>query len=509
MTAPVIIGAGIAGLMTALHLAPAPCVLLTCGPLGEDGSSVWAQGGVAAAVGADDSVALHVADTIAAGDGLCDPAVVQRILRDGPDAIESLARIGVPFDRDARGEFLLGLEAAHARRRIVHAGRDGTGREIMRALARAARRTPSILVLERVEVRRLLLQDGRIAAVLAASAVSGEAVLLPTRRVVLATGGVGGLFEHTTNPAGSIGHGLMLAAQAGAVLADPEFVQFHPTALDTGARPLPLVSEAVRGEGAILIDERGGRFMRGQGRAELEPRDVVARAVWRHGRAGHRVFLDARHCLGEGFARRFPGIDRLCSAAGFDPATQPIPVRAAAHYHMGGVAVDAEGRSTVPGLWACGEVAATGLHGANRLASNSLLEAAVTARWVAASVAGMMAPVAPVLSGAALPEAPDAAAIRPIVTEALGLERDADTLLRAVAALLPRAQPSGDPAEGPAALGLMMAVAALQRPESRGAHCRTDTPLPLPGQPGRTFLTLADALEAAITLTSHSVARRA
>ena len=426
-------------------------------------------------------MALHVADTIAAGDGLCDAAIVVRILREGPDAIDTLARLGVPFDRDADGALLLGLEAAHARRRIVHAGRDGTGREIMRALVAGRAGDP--------EHQSAGASGGEAARAAGRSrrgrarriGNTGEAVLLPTRRVVLATGGIGGLFEHTTNPSGSIGHGLMLAAQAGAVLADPEFVQFHPTALDSGARPLPLVSEAVRGEGAILIDETGERFMAGQGRAELEPRDVVARAVWRHGSAGHRVFLDARHCLGPLFARRFPGIDSLCRAAGVDPATQPIPVRAAAHYHMGGVAVDAEGRSTVPGLWACGEVASTGLHGANRLASNSLLEAAATARWVAASVADMAAPVAPVLSGAAVPAAPDPAAIRPVVTEALGLERSADRLARAVAALLPQALRADDPGQAPASIGLMMAVAALQRAESRGAHYRRDAPEPLAG----------------------------
>ncbi len=297
MTAPVIIGAGIAGLMTALHLAPAPCVLLTRAPLGEDGSSLWAQGGIAAAVGADDGVALHVADTIAAGDGLCDPAVVERSCGTGRTRSRRSRGSACRSTGTHDGALLLGLEAAHARRRIVHAGRDGTGREIMRALVRAVR-----------ERRASRSGAGGGAAADAAGRAhrgrarrlgsAGEAVLLPTRRVVLATGGIGGLFEHTTNPAGSIGHGLMLAAEAGAVLADPEFVQFHPTALDSGTRPLPLVSEAVRGEGAILIDETGERFMRGQGRAELEPRDVVARAVWRHGRAGHRVFLDARHCLG-------------------------------------------------------------------------------------------------------------------------------------------------------------------------------------------------------------------
>ena len=205
---------------------------------------------------------------------------------------------------------------------------------------------------------------------------------------MLATGGLGGLYAHTTNPLGAIGQGLALAARAGAALADMEFVQFHPTALDVGLDPMPLVSEAVRGEGAVLVDETGARFMSGKGRGELEPRDVVSRAVAAHIAAGHRVFLDARPALGADFAAHFPGITARCRAAGIDPVRQPIPVRPAVHYHMGGIAVDAEGRSTVEGLWACGEVAATGLHGANRLASNSLLEAVVMAGAVADSIAG-------------------------------------------------------------------------------------------------------------------------
>ena len=205
---------------------------------------------------------------------------------------------------------------------------------------------------------------------------------------MLATGGIGGLYAATTNPLGAIGSGLALAARAGAVLRDLEFVQFHPTALALGADPMPLVTEAMRGEGAILVDGRGERFMADVPGAELAPRDVVARAIWRQIAAGQRVFLDARVALGGRFARRFPTVTAICRAAGLDPARQPIPVRPAAHYHMGGVAVTASGRTTVAGLWACGEVAATGLHGANRLASNSLLEAVAFAGWVAADLKG-------------------------------------------------------------------------------------------------------------------------
>src|SRR5260221_6196315 len=352
---PVIIGGGLAGLMTALRLAPQPVIVLAKVPLAEGAASAWAQGGIAAAVGEDDRPALHAADTLAAGDGLADFAVASRIAAAAPAAIIELERHGVVFDRDAAGRLALGLEAAHGRRRIVHVAGDGTGAAIVRALVAAVRATPSITVIEGLEARRLLVDDRGVAGVLAAGPF--DACLLPTRRVVLATGGLGGPFAPPTNPLGAIGQGLALAARAGAALADMEFVQFHPTALDVGLDPMPLVSEAVRGEGAVLIDETGARFMSGIGRGELEPRDVVARAVWRHLAQGHRVFLDARASLGPRFAQHFPIIAAACRSAGIDPARQPIPVRPAAHYLMGGIAVDAAGRSSVQGLWACGEAA--------------------------------------------------------------------------------------------------------------------------------------------------------
>ncbi|RVU13759.1 L-aspartate oxidase [Methylobacterium oryzihabitans] len=487
---PVVVGAGLAGLLTALTLAPEPVVLLA--PAGDGAASAWAQGGIAAAIGAGDDPGLHLADTLAAGDGLCDRDAAAAILAAAPAAVAALERLGAVFDRGPDGALLLGLEAAHGRRRIVHAAGAATGREIMRALGAALARTPSVTVLTG-EARRLLLHDGAVAG-LAVAGPAGPGVLA-TDRVVLATGGLGGLFADSTNPAGALGTGLALAARAGAALADPEFVQFHPTALDTPARPMGLVSEAVRGEGAVLVDETGARFLAGEPGAELAPRDVVARAVWRRLRAGHQVFLDAREKPGRDFAARFPGLAALCRAAGLDPSRQPIPVRPAAHYHMGGIAVDGDGRSTVPGLWACGEVAATGLHGANRLASNSLAEAAVCAGRVAASVAGTPAGRwRPTAEPAALP-APDAARVRLILSRALGVERDGDALRAAVAALLPLAEAPG-PARDPATVGLTMAVAALDRRESRGAHHRTDHP-DRAAPPRRTVLHLDDALAAA------------
>ena len=313
----------------------------------------------------------------------------------------------------------------------------------------------------------------------------------------------------TTNPAGSFGQGLALAARAGAELADLEFIQFHPTALDGPDRPMKLVSEAVRGEGAILIDETGERFLANQPGAELAPRDVVARGIWRHQAAGHRVFLDARTKPGADFARRFPAIDGFCRAIGIDPALQPIPVRPAAHYHMGGVAVDGAGRSSVSGLWACGEVASTGLHGANRLASNSLTEAAVCAGWVADSVAGVLARRQRNVIPTALPPRPDPAAVRPIMSRGAGLVRERETLTEAARALLPLAT-DHTAASDPATVGLMVTVMALRREESRGAHSRADFPL-RHAVARRATIRLADAINAASEIDAQHfpMARRA
>ncbi len=490
---PVIVGAGLAGLMTALHMAPNPVVVLSPAPLGFEASSAWAQGGVAASVGPDDGAALHVADTLAAGDGLCDADATARILGEAREAIAGLVALGARFDRDAAGALKLGLEAAHGRRRIVHAEGDATGREIMRAVVVAVRACPSITVLEGIEARRLLTNDGCVVGVLAAR--DDEAVMLPTSRVVLATGGIGGLFTQSTNPTGCFGMGLALAARAGAELSDLEFVQFHPTALDAPGTPVALVSEAVRGEGAHLVDETGHRFMREVPGRELAPRDVVARAIWAEHRAGHQVYLETRGLIPAGFATRFPTIAAACHAHGIDPDREPIPVRAVEHYHMGGIAVDSGGRSSVEGLWACGEVARTGLHGANRLASNSLLEAMVCARAVAASVVATPArAVAPL--PCALPPRPVAASLRATVSAAVGVLRDRGTLLRGIDALLPLA-PGGDAGSDPALVALMIAVAALARRESRGGHSRTDWPDADPRQAISRSLTMAEALRRA------------
>lgn len=501
----VVVGAGIAGLMTALELAPRPVVVLSKGPLGAEGSTLWAQGGLAAAVGAGDSPARHVADTLDAGDGLSNRAIVEQFARAAPGAVSRLARLGVRFDRAAGGGFALGLEAAHSRARIVHAGGDGAGRELMRALAAGARATPSIEILEGLEARRLIANANAVCGLLGVGPTGP--VALAANRIVIATGGIGGLYEESTNPPGSFGQGVALAARAGAALADMEFVQFHPTALDCGARPAPLISEAVRGAGATLIDETGERFMANTPGAELAPRHVVARAIWRRHAEGHRVFLDARSAVGAEFAARFPIIAAACRKHGVDPAREPMPVKPAQHYHMGGVATDAEGRSSVEGLWVCGEAASTGLHGANRLGSNSLTEAAVFAAIVARSIESVsIRPPAPLRRFSA-PPALDPAAVRPLLSRAAGVIRDGATLRAAVGQLAALACSAG-PAADPAAVALAIVVCALRREHSIGAHCRADFPRP-PAELRRSRITLNEALVEAAAIAPRHPAKRA
>lgn len=482
---PVIVGAGLAGLSCAIEFAPAHCLVLSAGETSAGTSTGWAQGGLAAAVGADDSPALHAADTMAAGAGLCDEATVAAITAAAPDAVDWLAGQGVRWDRHPDGSVKLGLEGAHQRRRIVHAGGDGTGAELLRAVVERARTLRSITLWEHARATRIVVEDGRVTGVEADTPAG--AVLLRTPAVVLATGGVGGLFSHTTNPLGSRGQGLALAFRAGAVLRDLELVQFHPTALDVALDPMPLVSEAVRGEGAILVDESGERVLADP----LAARDVVSRATWARLRAGHRVFLDARRAPGATFAELFPSIAATARAAGLDPARDLLPVRPAAHYHMGGVLVDADGRSTVSGLFAAGEVASTGLHGANRLASNSLLEAVVCGRRVARTLAvGRPAGPTPRRPGPidrpAGPVAPDRRGdglrwIRDTVSEGVGVLRDGEGLRRTLAALGDLAVAGGEATtpttrDDAALVGYLIALTALQRTESRGGHTRTDFP---------------------------------
>jgi L-aspartate oxidase len=459
---PVIVGAGAAGLMAALMLAPRPVTLICSGEFATGTASGWAQGGIAAAIGSDDSAPLHAADTIAAGAGLCDRQAVARIVEQAPWAIDFLLRQGAQFAQTGN-RLELGLEAAHQRRRIVHAA-DATGAEVMRVLVNAVRRSPSISVVEQARVTEIVVEGGAVRGLHAATPQGSLGIATST--VILATGGLGGLFAETTNPLGALGSGLALAARAGAVLRDMEFVQFHPTALDCGLDPMPLVSEAVRGEGAVFVDASMVPFMQG---GDLAARDVVSRAVAAKIAEGDRVFLDAR-ALPE---QKFPKMFAACRAAGIDPGKTPVPVRPAAHYHMGGIAVDARGESTIRGLFACGEVASTGLHGANRLASNSVLEAMVSGRIAAEACAGRShtATALPAMRRR-IDEPLLLPMIRKLCSENLGILRNAAGLTAAMNRLAPFA------ADSDAALvAWLIAEAALRRRESRGAHFRTDFPV--------------------------------
>ncbi|MFF8031802.1 MULTISPECIES: L-aspartate oxidase [unclassified Streptomyces] len=393
----VVVGSGVAGLTAALRCEAAglTTVVVTKARL-DDGSTRWAQGGIAAALGEGDTPEQHLDDTLVAGAGLCDEEAVRILVTEGPDAVRRLIATGAHFDESADGALALTREGGHHRRRIAHAGGDATGAEISRALVEAVR-ARGLRTVENALVLDLLTDaDGRTAGVTLHVMGEGQhdgvgAVHAPA--VVLATGGMGQVFSATTNPAVSTGDGVALALRAGAEVSDLEFVQFHPTVLFLGPEAegqQPLVSEAVRGEGAHLVDADGVRFMRGQHElAELAPRDIVAKGIMRRMREqdAEHMYLDARHFGAEMWEHRFPTILAACRAHGIDPVTEPVPVAPAAHYASGGVRTDSRGRTTVPGLYACGEVACTGVHGANRLASNSLLEGLVYAERIAADIA--------------------------------------------------------------------------------------------------------------------------
>ena len=505
MAAPVIIvGAGLAGLFCALRLAPTPVTVLAAAPLCEGASSAWAQGGIAAAMAEGDSAEQHAADTVAAGAGLVDAAAALAMAREAPERIRDLLALGVPFDRDLAGRLVQSREAAHAVNRIVRVQGDAAGAAIMRALAEAVRRTPSIRVRTGAIAEELVMRDGRVVGVSVRDEGGTErrATIIPAAAVVLATGGIGHLFAVTTNPAESSGQGLAMAARAGAVIADAEFVQFHPTALDVGRDPAPLATEALRGEGAVLVDSTGRRFMPDlHPEAELAPRDTVARGVFASIMAGRGAFLDASEAIGGAFATRFPTVHAACLAAGIDPAVSRMPVAPAAHYHMGGIATDGRGRTSLPGLWAIGEVASTGIHGANRLASNSLLEAVVFAARAAADLRAVPLPVvteqetvADFSFNTSADWRPDGLALRRLMTDRVGVLRDADGLAAACAEILRLEAEAPHPAlRNRATAALLVAAAAFARRETRGGHARTDWPAADPAQARRSRLTLPQA----------------
>src|SRR4051812_26594628 len=480
-----VVGSGVAGLHTAWRAsADAEVMVLTKRSL-FDSATAYAQGGIAAALGAGDSPELHRQDTLAAGAALADAKAVQVLVEEGPARVRELATAGAQFDLEPGGNFKLGREAAHSRRRIVHAHGDQTGAEVARTLIKRVKESPRIQVLEKTRILDLIADNGMVVGVRAA--VAGKAVEIIADATVLATGGCGQVYRYTTNPQVATGDGFAIAHRAGVKLADMEFVQFHPTALDTPENPLQLISEAVRGEGATLVNEEGERFMLKKHRlAELAPRDVVAREIFRQKAGGRHVWLDAR-MLGPTFETRFPGIFAICRARGVDPSKDLIPVTPAAHYMMGGIVTDLRGRASLSRLYACGEVSRTGVHGANRLASNSLLEGLVFAERVARDMIALpkMTGVPRKTSWEAPPLADRGAAqvaaddIRRIMWDNAGIDRTAKGLRKCIEVLdqIKQRLPVGATEEGNMVdTSRLIAEAALLRKESRGGHYRSDFP---------------------------------
>lgn len=499
----VIIGAGIAGLFCALKLLPQKSTIISNTLLGEGSASAWAQGGIAAAIGQADSPTSHMNDTIKAGAGIVDAERVSRMVMDAKYLVDDLIEFGVEFDRDQNGDLKLNHEAAHSQRRVVGAGGDMAGKAIMQALVAAVKAHPDIELLENVEVIDLISDDKIINALLVRGCQHKKLIPYTIRvnAVIMATGGIGQLYKVTTNPNTMQGDGLAMAARAGAKIIDAEFVQFHPTALDIGRHPAPLATEALRGEGATLIDENGQRFMPDiHIDAELAPRDIVARAVFRQRQAGHQVFLDCRSAIGAKFKHDFKKVYRYCQQAGIEPNKQPLPVLTAAHFHMGGVLIDETGRTSIDGLWACGEVSCSGVHGANRLASNSLLEAITYAAIIAKDVVEKLANISSVSKPT--PPIKQLCIYKPniimkeklqnLMSDYVGVVRTENGLKHALQNICNWIEQNDNhfPLNNMLCVAKIVVVAALVRKESRGAHYREDYPNANPDFAQRTIFEL-------------------
>jgi L-aspartate oxidase len=501
----IIVGGGLAGVFCALKLAPTPVAIFAPTPIGYSGASFWAQGGIAAAVEQGDTPESHADDTVAAGGGIVERDIALGMAQEARARVEDLAAMGTPFDRSALGDFMPSQEAAHSARRIVRVKGDVAGRAIMEILAKEVARTPSIHIVEGYSAQEIVLRAGRAVGVRARDN-AGVIRETPCTALILATGGIGHLYRVTTNPLEARGIGLAMAARAGALIADAEFVQFHPTAIDIDADPAPLATEALRGEGATIVDRSGRRFMLDiDPSGDLVPRDIVARGVFASIEAGNGAFLDARSAVGAEFSTRFPTVYGSCMSAGIDPSRELIPIAPAAHYHMGGVCTDARGRTSLDGLWAVGEVASTGVHGANRLASNSLLEAIVFGARVAADVratplspvdwrpqADRMEPPARDRDFAVIEE------LRDLMSANVGVIRNGAGLAVALRSIRRMMSRTNDiEAHNMLTTSLFIAAAALARRESRGAHFRSDYPQPDAAFARRSLMTLEAVLRIA------------
>ncbi len=474
-----IVGAGLAGLYLALKLAPRPVFVLTSRRSQVGAASAWAQGGIAAALSPDDTAQSHAADTIAAGDGLVDPMIAKILSEEGPARVHDLAAMGVPFDRDDQGRLYLSLEAAHSMPRVARVKGDTAGREIINIMVKKSREADHITGLIGWRAESLLTDgNGNVAGALARRD-DGALLGIEADITVMATGGVGGLFAVTTNPKTARGDALGMAAVVGAKMRDMEFVQFHPTAIDIGRDPAPLATEALRGEGATLTNANGKRFMhRYHPQGELAPRDDVARAIFAEIQAGRQPYLDCREAIGSHFDEEFPTVFESCMGAGIDPRTQLIPVSPAVHYHMGGLATNSVGQTNLDGLFAVGECSATGVHGANRLASNSLLEAVVFGGRAAEHINHMdMTPkkASTIRNQPWLSMTKDISlGLRQAMTAKCGVRRNAKDLNELINYLDDLIGQVGR--ANPLITSKIIATAALAREESRGGHFRDDFP---------------------------------
>ncbi len=495
----VIVGAGLAGLFTAIKLAPLNVVIVASKKLGSGTSSQWAQAGIAAAMGKSDSILSHLKDTIDVGGGIVDEKIAELVITNGPSRVNDLIALGVPFDKDTNNELILRKEAAHQHNRIVSVRGDMTGKKIMETLTQIVKKSDHIRVIEGYNATELHQIDGKIQGI--SIQKENKVELINSNCVVLATGGIGQLYKITTNSKEALGDGVGMAARAGAVLSDMEFVQFHPTAFDIGIDPAPLATEALRGEGALIVNAKDERFIYNSHKdGELAPRDIVARSIFQEQQKGQKVFLDCRGDLGNRMINDFPTVYQLCRNSGINPREDKIPISPAAHYHMGGILTDENGKTNIEGLYACGENACSGVHGANRLASNSLLEAIVFGDIISKDIKENMNKSIPnkevriditkskSLSILKLQE------LRSIMTEFVGVERDQEGLEKAYSMVkdIYTEYTKNGFLNNSLITSLLIIQSALARKEHRGSHYRKDFPKLNKKLNSRSFITYND-----------------